>query len=262
LLYCKFLTAPPFNFIQVKGDCRRSEEYYSPERYLPTQTTAGPIFSANHSAQAHVRPSNSRQASPLLPPQIPKSKKLFIDACYSRTTPAAPQLVAHAQCRRRPSQPVLPFSFFSASSLTCELCSLYQPWLTSSAKVCACKLPFKPAMEDECQCRAKGEELAHGVGGLGGGDGSAHVYARKKIGKILLKFWEFRICRWGKKKNHAGRIFSAKFGHSAQARATSQFPPTRVRQSATTPNSCSAPSLSPQMSKSKKFFIDTGGTPA
>jgi hypothetical protein len=201
LLYCKFLTAPPFNFIQVKGDCRRSEEYYSPERYLPTQTTAGPIFSANHSAQAHVRPSNSRQASPLLPPQIPKSKKLFIDACYSRTTPAAPQLVAHAQCRRRPSQPVLPFSFFSASSLTCELCSLYQPWLTSSAKVCACKLPFKPAMEDECQCRAKGkEELAHGVGGLGGGDGSAHVYARKKIGKILLKFWEFRICRWGKKK--------------------------------------------------------------
>jgi hypothetical protein len=32
-------------------------------------------------------------------------------------------------------------------------------------------------MDDESQCRAKGKEneLAHGVGGLGGGDGSAHV---------------------------------------------------------------------------------------
>jgi hypothetical protein len=32
-------------------------------------------------------------------------------------------------------------------------------------------------MEDERQCRAKGKEkeLAHGVGGLGGGDGSARV---------------------------------------------------------------------------------------
>jgi hypothetical protein len=43
--------------------------------------------------------------------------------------------------------------------------------------VCACKLPLKPAMEDERQCRAKGKEkeLAHGVGGLGGDDGSARV---------------------------------------------------------------------------------------
>jgi hypothetical protein len=37
-------------------------------------------------------------------------------------------------------------------------------------------------MEDERQCRAKGkEELAHGVDGLGGGDGSAHVESGESI---------------------------------------------------------------------------------
>jgi hypothetical protein len=63
--------------------------------------------------------------------------------------------------------------------------------LTLIAKLRTCKLPFKPAMEDgdvsghrvravathqvedERQCRAneKEKEVAHGVGGLGGGDG-------------------------------------------------------------------------------------------